>query len=211
MNRSIADAQQACTHERCFFSSLPLLARENLSIRKLVVESLKETAKTYMSIILFLSWYVFDRTRFENRCTLIYARAGKAEVWEKEKMRERENYRLPNGKTIYVGGRYKRLNNTCACRPGALIRHVVGLIDYCGRRRRTREREREEVKRRRTTVDVNWCANVCSQLRSNFDRMQTRRYSALWFLSSSTYYRFLVSLLSLSFSLALVFSSFTSV
>ena len=26
---------------------------------------------------------------------------------------------------------------------------------------------------KKATVNVNWCANVCSQLRSNFDRMQT--------------------------------------
>lgn len=32
---------------------------------------------------------------------------------------------------------------------------------------------KEEKLTKKTTVNVNWCANVCSQLRSNFDRMQT--------------------------------------
>jgi len=35
---------------------------------------------------------------------------------------------------------------------------------------------KEEKLTKKTTVNVNWCANVCSQLRSNFDRMQTHIY-----------------------------------
>jgi len=45
---------------------------------------------------------------------------------------------------------------------GILLGNMFNVIDY------TRKK-----KWKKTTVNVNWWANVCSRLRTNFDRMQT--------------------------------------
>jgi len=70
------------------------------------------------------------------------------------------------------------LNNTC-----------VFIQVYCDRRHVISMIIEEKKKCKKATVNVNWCANVCSQLRSNFDRMQTcirsSSSSRFFFLSSS--------------------------